>query len=472
VSRRVSTTTEAFALPEHTTTECQLFPDFFRKAVVARFDQYHGSSDGGAVLLRAADLRLQLTGRLGEGLRDGRDPRKVRHEIAELLCQRVFAIACGYPDGNDAARLANDPIHKLLVGRDPLAGDALASQPTLSRFENRMSRGSLYRMGEALADVVIARHRKRLRGRARRVTIDLDTTADPTHGQQQLSFFSGYHDTWCYLPMVGFLTFDDEPEQYLFTAVLRAGNAPDKCGVVAILGRLLRRLRLAFPRARFCVRLDAGFAAPDIFAFLEAQADVDYVVAMPKNPVLLRLIKRLMARARRLARESAQTAQVYGECRYAARTWPAKRRVIVKAEVVRHPGREAKENPRFVVTNLRQTPKWIYERVYCERGDSENRIKELHLGLEMDRTSCSSFRANQFRVLITAAAFVLMQELRLRAARTSCARAQVQTLRERLIKIGVRVVESVRRVVLHFPAATAYLPAWKHVALSFARPSG
>jgi hypothetical protein len=459
-------------LPDHTTTQCQLFADFFRKPVVVRFDQYHGSSDGGAVLLRAADLRLELTKRLGECLRDRRDPGKIRHEIAELLSQRVFAIGCGYPDGNDAARLANDPIHKMLVGRDPLQGETLASQPTLSRFENSISRGPLYRMGEALAEVVIARHRKRLRGRARRVTIDLDTTADPTHGQQQLSFFSGYYDTWCYLPMEGFLTFDDEPEQYLFTAVLRAGNAPDKCGVVAVLGRLLRRLRLAFPRARFCVRLDAGFAAPDIFAFLEAQADVDYVVAMPKNPVLLRLIKSLMARARRLARESAQTVHVYGECAYAARTWPAKRRLVVKAEVVRHPGREPKDNPRFVVTNLRQTPKWIYERVYCERGDSENRIKELHLGLEMDRTSCSSFRANQFRVLITAAAFVLMQELRLRAARTSCARAQVQTLRERLIKIGVTVVESVRRVVLHFPASTAYLPAWKHVAFSFARPGG
>ena len=456
-------------MPDHITTQCHLFPDFFRKPVVVRFDQDHSSSDGGAVLLRAADLRLQLTRRLGHCLRDDRDPAKVRHEIGELLSQRVFAIACGYPDGNDAARLANDPIHKLLVGRDPLDGEALASQPTLSRFENSIGRGPLYRMGEALADVVIARHRKRLRGRSRRVTIDLDTTADPTHGQQQLSFFSGYYDTWCYLPMVGFLTFDDEPEQYLFTAVLRAGNAPDKCGVVAILSRLLARLRLAFPRARFRVRLDAGFAAPDIFAFLEDQPDVDYVVAMPKNPALLRRIKRLMGRARRLARQTAQTAYVYGECRYAARTWPAKRRVVVKAEVVCHPGREPKENPRFVVTNLRQTPQWVYERVYCERGDTENRIKELHLGLEMDRTSCSSFRANQFRVLITAAAFVLMQDLRLRAAQTSCARAQVQTLRERLIKIGVRVVQSVRRVVLHFPVSTAYLPAWKHLALSFTR---
>src|SRR5713226_7119065 len=195
-------------------------------------------------------------------------------------------------------------------------------------------------------------------------------------------------------------------------------------------------------------------------------------VAMPKNSVLLRRIKKLMRKARRLSRESGQTAHVYGECRYAARSWGKKRRLIVKAEVVRHPGREPKENPRFVVTNLAQTPKWIYERVYCERGDAENRIKELHLGLETDRTSCSSFWANQLRLLLTAAAYVLMQELRLRAARTSCARAQVQTLRERLIKIGARVVESVRRVVLHLPASYPFLEPWRRVATSLGATAG
>lgn len=459
-------------MADDTTTQCLLFPEISRKAVITRFDQEHGSSDGGAVLLKAIDLRLELTERLAGCLRDRRDPSKISHEIEELLSQRVFAIACGYPDGNDAGRLSEDPIHKILVGRDPIDGEALASQPTLSRFENAVGRRELYRMGEVLADVVIERHRKRLRGRARHITIDLDPTEDPTHGQQQLSFFNGYYDSWCYLPVVGFLTFNDESEQYLFTALLRPGNAPDKRGAIPILERILPRLRLAFPRARFCARLDAGFAAPEIFSFLDAQGDVDYVVAMPKNAVLLRRIKKLLRKARRLGRESGQTAHVYGECRYAARSWGKKRRVIVKAEVVRHPGREPKENPRFVVTNLAQTPKWIYERVYCERGDAENRIKELHLGLEMDRTSCSSFWANQLRVLLTAAAYVLMQELRLRAARTSCARAQVQTLRERLIKIGARVVESVRRVVLHLPASYPFLEPWRRVATSLGATAG
>jgi len=459
-------------LAEDTTTQCLLFPELFRKPVYARFDQELGSSDGGAVLLRAADHRLGLTERLAGCLRDRRDASKIAHELGELLSQRVFSIACGYADTNDAARLAEDPIHKMLVGRDPIDGDALASQPTLSRFENRVGTRELYRMGEALADVVIERHRKRLHGRARRITIDLDPTDDPTHGQQQLSFFNGHYDTWCYLPVVAFATFNDEPEQYLLAAVLRPGNAPAKLGAVGVLRRVLERLRRAFPKTRFRVRLDGGFACPEILDFLDEQSDVNYVVAMAKNLTLEWKAERFMRSARKLSRQSEKTEHVYGECRYRAKSWDRERRVIIKAEVVRHPGRDPKENPRFVVTNLSSTPQWIYEKVYCGRGEIENRIKELHHGLEIDRTSCSRFWANQLRVLLTAAAYVLMQELRLRAARTSCARAQVQTLRERLIKIGARVVESVRRIVLHLPASYPFLEAWRRVATGLGATAG
>jgi hypothetical protein len=322
----------------------------------------------------------------------------------------------------------------------------------------------LYRLGEGLADAVVERHRQRLRGRARRITIDLDPTDDPTHGQQQLTFFNGHYDTWCYLPVVAFATFNDEPEQYLLAAVLRPGNAPAKLGAIGILRRLLERLRRAFPRARFRVRLDGGFACPEVLDFLDEQPSLDYVVAMAKNLTLEWKAERLMRSARKLSRKSEKTEHVYGECRYRAKTWDRERRVIVKAEVVRHAGREPKENPRFVVTNLPHTPQWIYERIYCARGDIENRIKELHHGLEIGRTSCSRFWANQFRVLLTAAAFVLVQELRLQATGTSYARAQVQTLRERLIKIGARVAESVRRVVLHLPASYPDLPTWNRIA--------
>jgi hypothetical protein len=415
--------------------------------------------------LKACDERLGLTRRLASCVVDARQPGKIEHSIGDLVRQRLYAIACGYPDGNDAARLAEDPIQKLLIGRDPISGAALASQPTLSRFENAVRRSELYRMGEALAECVIERHRQRLGRGVRHITIDLDPTDDPTHGAQQLTFFNAHYDTWCYLPVAGFLTFNHEPEQYLFAYVLRPGNASATRGAIGILSRLLERVRDAFPRARVLVRLDGGFAAPQIFEFLEAQG-CDYVVAMAKNVRLARRATRLMVKARRQSRRTGRTAHVYGEAQYAARRWKCKRRVIIKAEVVRHEGRPPKNNPRFVVTNLTGWPRKLYERVYCGRGAVENRIKELHHGLEIDRTSCSSFLANQLRVLLTAAAYVLMQELRLIARRGDCARAQVSTLRERLLKLGVWVERSVRRVVLHLPLTFAYRTDWLRIARS------
>jgi hypothetical protein len=448
---------------DDSTRQTVLFSDLCRRPVVAKFDQQHGSSDGGAILLKACDERLRLTQRLIESIDDRRQAGKIQHAIGDLVRQRLYAIACGYPDGNDASRLGSDPIQKLLCGRDPVSGEDLASQPTLSRFENAVERGSLYRMGVALAATVIERHRRRLKRKVKRITIDLDPTDDPTHGAQQLAFFNGHYDTWCYLPVAGFLTFNEEVEQYLFAYVLRPGNATASVGAIGILSRLLPQLRAAFPGARLRVRLDGGFAAAQIFAFLERE-DLEYVVAMAKNKVLERRAARLMGTARRLSRETHETAHVYGECRYAARTWPERRRVIIKAEVVRHPSRDPKDNPRFVVTNLKASPRHLYEAIYCARGDIENRLKELHHGLEIDRTSCSRFLANQLRGLLTAAAYVLYQELRLRAARTAYRRAQVSTLREQLLKLGAWVQSSVRRIVLHLPASFPRFHDWQLIA--------
>jgi hypothetical protein len=448
---------------EPTTTQSVLFPDLFDKPLVARFDQPHGSSDGGAILLKAADQRLGLTARLAACLRDARQVGKINHDIVELFRQRVFAIACGYVDCNDAARLAEDPIHKMLVGRDPIDGDSLASQPTLSRFENGVSRTALFRMTKVLGEAVVDTQRRRRKGKAKLITIELDPTDDPTHGGQQLSLFNGHYDTWCYLPIVGFLKFDDEPEQHLFTYVLRPGNAPATLGALGILRRILMRLIDAFPKADLLVRLDGGFASPEVLEFLE-DARLHYVIAMAGNAVLARHAEKLMKQARRLSKRSGKTEHVYGACRYAAGSWDRKRRVVIKAEVVRLEGREPKDNARFVITNLSDQPRAVYEDVYCKRGDVENRIKELHHGLEIDRTSCTRFGANQLRGLMTAAAFVLMQELRHRASGTSCARAQVSTLRERLIKLGAWVEESVRRIVLHFPASYPYADDWRCIA--------
>jgi len=448
-----------------------LFPTLFAKPLVATFDTPHQSSDGGAILLKAIDDQLGLTTRLAASIPEWRQAGKIEHDLPTLLRQRCFGLACGYADANDAAALKADPSHKLLVGRDPVAGAALASQPTLSRFENIVGPRALYWLTQTLAEVVIGSHQARLaHTRVRRITLDLDPTDDPTHGQQELACFNGHYGTWCYLPMVGTLTFNGERTQYLVTAILRPGNAHPTRGVLGLLRRLLGKLRVAFPHARLRVRLDGGFASPAVFTFLEAEG-VEYLVAMASNPKLEKRVRRLLGKARMRAKATAETAALFGETRYAAKSWHRKRRVIMKAEVVRLVGRDPRDNPRFVVTNLPQSPRRVYA-IYRERGDVENRLKELHYGLGFDRTSCSGFWANAFRVLLTAAAYVLLQALRLRLAATPAASYQVGRLRERLFKLGARVQVSARRIVLHLPSAFPWLALWQAVALALGASPG
>lgn len=446
------------------TTQTVLFPEIFSKPVVARLHQEGSSSDGGALLLRAADQRLGLSPALAECLRDPRQPGKVTHSQLELLRQRIFGIALGYPDANDAQGLAEDPIHKLLLGRDPVEGEPLASQPTISRFENGVGRVDLYRMSATLAEVVIERHRKRLQGRrVRRITLDFDPTDDPTHGQQEFSFFHGYYDSYCYLPLLGTMAFQGEKGQYLICAMLRPGNSPAHLGLIAMLRRVLERLWAAFPKARIRVRLDGGFGAPEVLDFLDENG-VEYVVGLSTTQPLKKRAARALGTARRLFRERGKTVPVYGETLHQTKTsWPHRRRVIFKAEVVQLPGRDPKDNLRFVVTNLRSSPQHVYG-IYTDRGDAENRIKELKNDLAIDRTSCSRFLANQLRVLLTAAAYVLMQELRLRGRHTDCAHAQVGTLRLRLLKLAAWVEVSVRRVVVHLPRAFPADASWLRIA--------
>ena len=451
-------------MSNNTTSQGVLFKEITDRPVVVRFDQEHSSSDGGSLLLKALDARLGLSSALSRCLRDDRQASKVQHDLQTLLRQRLFGIACGHADGNDAAGLADDPVHKMLIDRDPLSGRSLASQPTLSRFENAVGPKQLVRLAEALAETVIRRHRQRKR-RVRRITLDFDPTHDPAHGQQQLSLFNGFYDTRCYLPLAGFVSFDDEAEQYLIAYVLRAGNAQAKQGLLGVLARLLPRLRAAFPKARVRIRLDAGFVGNELYDYFEAH-HLEYVVCMAKNPALQAQAEPLLGPLRELAATGEMPTAAFGECLYRASSWKRSRRVIIKAGIALHPGRPPKDNPRFVVTNLQDDPQRIYQRIYCARGDAENRIKELKDGLQIDRTSCSSFHANQFRALITAAAYVLMQELRWQARHTSCAKAQVSTLRLRLLKLGAWVERSVRRIVIHLPMHTPHAQDWQRIARS------
>lgn len=455
-------------MPQDTTTQRVLFPGLFEKLVVAQFDQRQGSSDGGAILLQAVDRQLGLSAALAACLRDERQAGKVEHTIHQILGQRIFGLACGYADTNDAARLVHDPVHKLVVGKDPESEQGLASQPTLCRFENAIGPKELYLCAEALAGTVLSRQQRRLKKRVRRVTIDLDATDDPTHGQQQFSFFNGHYHHSCYLPLLAFVSFNEEPEQFLLAAVLQPGNAAPAGAGLGVVRRVIERVRGYFPKAALRVRLDSAYATPEILDYLD-EAQVEYVVSLISNPALDRKAEAKMKQVRKLSTASGQSERLYGEFSYRTnKTWKQRRRVIYKAEVVREGARTPRDNQHFLVTNLKQTPRWVYETFYCQRGDIENRIKELHHGLEMDRTSCHGFWANQLRVLMTAAAYVLMQEMRIRARGTECSRSQVSQLRERLLKIGTQVVVSVRRVVLHLPQSFPAIDIFRRIALGSA----
>nr|MEE4268362.1 IS1380 family transposase [Candidatus Krumholzibacteria bacterium] len=447
----------------HSTKQSVLFPELVSKRCEIAFDEPEVTSDGGALLVKAVDDQIGLTDCLAAALTDPREPGKIRHTLADMLRQRIFGICCGYGDANDAARLNTDPMHKLLLDRDPVQGDDLASQPTLSRFENQRRRVDLFRLSTALADTVIRAHRHRLRRRkCKLVTLDLDATDDPCHGSQQLSLFNGHYDSWCYLPLLAFVSFDNEKDQHLLAAMLRPGTAHCKVGTVAILKRLIPAIRAAFPGAVIRVRLDGGFCCPEVLDFLDV-AGVQYLVAMAKNSVLEERVAGDVALARECFAIAGQTYAVYGQQRYAAGTWKSDRRVIHKAEVVALPGREPLDNLRFVVTNLPQTPSQVYD-IYRQRGDSENRIKELKGELDLGRLSCHGFWANQLRLLLSAGAFVIMQMMRTRLAKLGLATSQVGTLRLRLLKIGGRITRSARRYVVHLAAAHPWVREWLRAA--------
>ena len=415
-----------------------------RREVVSRFDGGRLSSDGGLVLLAEVDRRSGLTQRLASCLRDRRQQAKVRQATVDLVRQRVYQIGCGYEDCNDADTLAADPMLKVACGRDPEDGRDLASQPTLSRFENAVSPTELYRMSEAFIDWFIEGHPQP----PQEIVLDLDATDDPTHGQQELAFFHGYYDEYCYLPMLVFAQADGEPHQ-LVAAVLRPGNVHAGRGSVALLKRIVGRLRVAWPEVRIVVRGDSGEALPEVYDWCEGDGQVDYVIGLPRNSRLLGLAEPFLQAAREECRRTEAKARHCHDLSYAAESWAHERRVAVKAEVT------AKgDNPRFVVTSRDDlTAEDLYD-FYADRGDVENRIKELKNDLHADRTSCHRFLANQFRLLLHAAAYLLLTMLRRALAGTELASAQACTLQLRLVKVGVRVEQTARRVWLHL--ATSY----------------
>jgi hypothetical protein len=385
------------------------------------------------LLLREADRRLGLTAALNAAIPDPRNPFFIVHEQLTMLRQRIYAIALGNEDLNDHQGLRDDLLMQLATERGIKDDLPLASPPTLCRLENRITRPTLVEIAKVLVESFIASHASP----PKELILDFDATNDPIHGNQAGRFFHGYYDEYCFLPLYVFCG------PRLLVAHLRPSNIDASQHAWAILSLLVKRFRQAWPQVKIVLRGDSGFCRWKMLRWCDRHG-VDYIVGIAKNARLLKLAEPLMQLAAAQFEQHKQKQRLFGECRYAAGTWDAERRVIIKAE-----HSEQGENPRFVVSSLEGDAAKLYDEVYCARGEMENRIKEQQLGLFADRTSCHDFEANQFRVMLSAAAYVLMEFIRREAlAGTELESAQVSTIRLKLLKIGAQVVQSVRRVVL------------------------
>lgn len=440
-------------------TDRLLFPDLFHKPLHIQFSDQQLSGDGGLLLLKARDRKLNLCSGLAAAIPDCRQAAKVNHSLLAQIQQRVYALAAGYPDVNEAAALANDPMFKLACGRG-LHDQALASQPTLSRFENTARRGDLYRMAHALADTVLLHLHKRHRA-ARRVWIDVDPTCTPTYGAQQLTFFSGYYDTWCYLPLVITISFDEDPRKYPLVLLLRPGNADAMQGVLPVLRRLVPRLKTLWSKSQLWLRADSAFARSDLLDWLDEQR-IGYDIGMASNSVLAREMEEALDVVRDLATRDQETVAFYLDTAYRAKSWSRSRRVLCKVEVVLADGKAPRDNVRYLITTARSGSKHGFGRYYGH-SDMENSIKELKDDAGLGRFACSRASANQFRAILSLAALTLVQGLAPAWKRTGL-RPQMATVRGWLLKVAVRVKETARRVVIELAEHYPWKDRFRHCA--------
>jgi hypothetical protein len=420
-----------------------IFESLFSKEVVADFAGGRITSDAGGLLLRELDQRYRIAENAARCLHDPRDGHKVKHDLLTLVRQRLFAIAQGYEDNNDAATLAKDPAFKIMAGKAPESDGDLASQPTLSRFENRVTAKDLRRLCDRLLELYLKTHP----GPRKVIVLDMDGTDDPTHGRQQLSFFHGYYEEHMYHPLLVF----DGRDGFPLAAVLRPGNTHSSHGSLAVLKRLIKKLKQAYPGALILFRADAGFAVPALYSYLEDQPETRYVIGFITNNRLLAKTAPLLLKAQRQYQETGEKQRLFTSFSYQAESWTQPRRIIAKVEYT-HLG----ANQRFVVTNLSRNPQFVYDDIYVLRGDVENRIKELKLDIKADRLSCHRFLANQFRLLLHTAAYCLFWLLRHHLQGTELATAQVNTLRLKLLKIGARIRETSRRIWVHLASGYPY----------------
>ena len=436
------------------------FPAVGRKKLTAAFDGGRLTSDSGVMLLAAAERRIGIAERLAALIADPRNPALITHSVADILRARMLAIACGYEDADDLDRLRSDPAFKLACGRLPDSGDDLCSQPTISRWENAPTLREVVRMAHAMVDVYCASYRRPPAA----VTLDIDDTLDVVHGHQQLSLFNAHYDERCFLPIHVYDTATARPVAVL----LRPGKTPSGEEVRNHLRRLIRRIRHHWPRTRITIRGDSHYSRPEAMAWCE-QNDVDYIFGLPGNAVLARLVE-LTADDVRVCRAEAQADVLrrYTETRYRAKSWDRERRVAARIEAS-----IMGLDIRFVVTNIAAgSAEWLYDTLYCERGQAENLIK-LHKGqLASDRTSCRAPLANQMRLILHTAAYWLMLGLREAIPRPhALARAEFATLRVHLLKLAGRITETASRVRIALAAACPHAELFRGIARGFA-PAG
>jgi len=417
-------------------------PSVRRKKVTAAFDGGRITSDGGVLLLSAIETKIGIADRLAPLISDPRNPLLVTHSVADILRARMLAIACGYEDADDLDHLRADPGFKLACGRLPDSGGDLCSQPTVSRWENAPTLREVIRMTYAMVDLYCASYARPPHA----VTLDIDDTVDVVHGHQQLSLFNGHYDERCFLPIHVYDTATSRPVAML----LRPGATPSGEEVRNHLRRLVRRIRRHWPDTRLTIRGDGHYGRPEVMSWCEDNG-VDYILGLPGNKVLDRLVE-TAADAVRVRRALSQ-APVFRRCtetRYGAKSWRRERRVAARIEVT-----QKGLDIRYVVTNIaRGTAEWLYETLYCARGQAENLIKLHKTQLASDRTSCRSPLANQVRIILHTAAYWLMLKLRDAIPRPQLlANAEFTTLRLRLIKIAARIMETASRVRIAFAAA-------------------
>jgi hypothetical protein len=416
-------------------------PSICQRKVTAAFDGGRISSDGGVLLLAGADKQIGLIDTLAAIIPDYRDPNLITHTLSDILRARIFAIACGYPDGDDLDDLRNDPAFKLACGRLPEIGDDLVSQPTLSRWENAPDLRTLIRLTQAMVDLWCNSHRRPPKA----ITLDIDDTADTVHGHQQLSLFNAHHDERCFMPVHVY----DADTGHCVLTILRPGKTPDGKEVRAHLRRLVRRIRRHWPRTRITIRGDSHYGRREAMDWCEKNG-VEYVFGLSKNAVLAaQIFTKTDELCVRRAIDNLDVVRDYTETLYAAKSWSHPRRVVARIEATRK-GLDT----RYVVTSITHCPaQWLYESIYCARGQAENLIKRHKGQLASDRTSCRSPLANQMRLILHTAAYWLMLMVRNAIPKPQpLASSEFSTIRLRLLKIAVRIKETTSRVRLAFAA--------------------